>query len=129
MGLVKMENLRDYWSKSPLYDIALPRQQMSRNRFEILLAMWHFADNTEANGNRLHKIENILNMSIKKFKEAFTPGEEVCIDESVIPFRGRLVFRTYNPRKRHKIRYKDLQAVFGKRIHLEFQSLRWTRPK
>lgn len=114
MGLVKMENLRDYWSKSPLYDIALPRQQMSRNRFEILLAMWHFADNTEANGNRLHKIENILNMSIKMFKEAFTPGEEVCIDESVIPFRGRLVFRTYNPRKRHKYGIKIYKLCSGK---------------
>lgn len=55
MGLVQLPNLRDYWSKSQLYNMDLPRKTMSRNRFELLLKMWHFADNTLAGTNRLHK--------------------------------------------------------------------------
>lgn len=31
-----------------------------------------------------------------------TPSEVMCIDESVIPFTGRLFFKQYNKNKRHK---------------------------
>ncbi|XP_046677521.1 piggyBac transposable element-derived protein 4-like [Homalodisca vitripennis] len=102
MGLVKYLSLQDYWSKSPLYDNTLVRNAMSRNRFEILLRMWHFADYYEKGNNRLHKIENLMNMCIERFKEAYTPGNKICVDESMIAWKGRLVFRQYNPRKRHR---------------------------
>lgn len=114
MGLVKFQNLRDYWSKNMLYDIPLARNTMSRNRFELLLKMWHFSDNTMAGTNRLFKIENLLNMFIKRFKEAYTPGNTVCIDESMIPWRGRLVFRQYNPRKRHRYGIKLYKVCASK---------------
>lgn len=32
----------------------------------------------------------------------FTPDECLCVDESMIPFRGRIIFRQYNKSKRHK---------------------------
>ena len=32
----------------------------------------------------------------------YTPGEDLCIDESIVPFRGRIIFRQYNKQKRHK---------------------------
>lgn len=114
MGLVKLPNLRDYWSKNKLYDLQIPRNTMSRNRFELLLKMWHFADNTFAGTNRLHKIEHMMSLFIEKFKEAYTPGETVSIDESQIPWRGRLVFRQYNPRKRHRYGIKLYKLCAGK---------------
>lgn len=76
---------------------------MSRNRFEILLTMWHFADNNEAGNNCLHKIENLKDMFIQRFKDAYTPDIQMCVDESMILWQGRLSFRQYNPRKRHKL--------------------------
>jgi len=36
------------------------------------------------------------------FKGVFIPGENIVIDKSMIPRRGRLVFRQYNPQKSHK---------------------------
>jgi hypothetical protein len=36
------------------------------------------------------------------FQKAITPGEEVCIDETVVPFHGRLYFEQYIPGKRFK---------------------------
>ncbi|XP_055910500.1 piggyBac transposable element-derived protein 4 [Eupeodes corollae] len=53
---------------------------MSRNRFQLLLKFIHFADNVSAR----------------------IPGEILAVDESMIPWRGRLQFRQYNPRKSHK---------------------------
>uniref|UniRef100_A0A0K8UNP3 PiggyBac transposable element-derived protein domain-containing protein n=1 Tax=Bactrocera latifrons TaxID=174628 RepID=A0A0K8UNP3_BACLA len=68
---------------------------MSRNRFEQLLTMFHTSDNeSQANLNdRLHKISNVLNMLQSMFKEAYVPENHVCIDESNVPFRGRIHFR------------------------------------
>lgn len=36
-----------------------------------------------------------------KFKEIYTPEQEICIDESNVRWRGRLSFRQYLPNKRH----------------------------
>ncbi|XP_054278181.1 piggyBac transposable element-derived protein 4-like [Macrosteles quadrilineatus] len=114
MGLVKLPNLRDYWSKNKIYDLQIPRNTMSRNRFELLLKMWHFADNNFAGTNRLHKIEHVMSLFIENFKQAYTPGETMSIDESQVPWRGRLVFRQYNPRKRHRYGIKLYKLCAGK---------------
>ena len=42
---------------------------------------------------------NDLNES---FRKHFTANENICIDESMVPFRGRIIFRQYNKQKRHK---------------------------
>ncbi|XP_045471831.1 piggyBac transposable element-derived protein 4-like [Harmonia axyridis] len=60
--------------------------------------------------------------------ETLTPNEEVVIDESMVPWRGRLVFRQYLPAKSHKYGVKiykvcttegytyDLRIYAGKNI-------------
>lgn len=89
MGLVKLLSLQDNWSMNDLYDLPLARNAMSRNRFEILLKlwhfadntlagnrfeillkMWHFADNTLAGTSRIYKIEKIMN----KFNSSIQKG-------------------------------------------------------
>jgi Transposase IS4 len=76
---------------------------MTRNRFQILLRNWHFADNANANvEDRTHKVKDLLTMLIAKFANARSPAEEIVVDESMIPFRGRLLFKQYLPGKAHK---------------------------
>lgn len=41
-------------------------------------------------------------MFIKNYQNVYTPGEKVCIDESLVAWRGRLIFRQYIPNKRAK---------------------------
>ncbi|KAF2902984.1 hypothetical protein ILUMI_03211, partial [Ignelater luminosus] len=43
MGLSKMPTLRSYWRKTPLCSNDISKI-LSRNRFELLLATWHFSD-------------------------------------------------------------------------------------
>lgn len=75
---------------------------LSRNRFEMLLGMLHFADNSINTNDRLSKISDLVNLLQLKFKEAYTPEEEICVDESNVPFPGRIFFRQYIPNKRHR---------------------------
>lgn len=65
------------------------RKVLSRNRFKLLLTMFYLSKNEEPVNpkDRLHKIFNFLNIFKQKFKLSFYPEEEVCIDESNVPFR------------------------------------------
>lgn len=103
MGLMHLPKLRDYWCTKRIYENGI-RKVMSRNRFELLLMMFHLSNNEELINpeDRLHKISKFLNMLEKNFKESYYPEEEVCIDESNVPFRGRIYFRQYLPNKRYK---------------------------
>lgn len=69
---------------------------MSRNRFELLLSHIHFQNNDVANqNNKLYKIQNILDLLNQKCKQWVIPSHDMCIDESMIAFQGRLVFKQY----------------------------------
>ncbi|XP_043493623.1 piggyBac transposable element-derived protein 4-like [Polistes fuscatus] len=94
MGIVNLPSLRLYWSQDPLFSHTFPRSVMSRDRFEILMRMLHFADNEAAvANNRLSKIQFVIDELNTNFQKYYDPPEVLCIDESLIPFRGRIVFR------------------------------------
>jgi len=102
MGLDKKPSLNDYWSKNLLYKNFVSKY-MSKNRFRAILSMFHFSDNeNSSNVDRLYKIKPLLDMMNNKFHKMYEPDESVCIDETMVPFRGRLNFRQYIPGKRHK---------------------------
>ena len=76
---------------------------MPRNRFEQLLANLHFADNASFDGSdRLYKISPFIALFNAACERIYKPGRDICIDESLVPFRGRIVFRQYIPNKRHR---------------------------
>jgi len=47
MGILKKPLIAQYWSKNHLYSTPLFGSVMSRNRFQLLLLMPHFNDNTQ----------------------------------------------------------------------------------
>ncbi|KAG5864095.1 hypothetical protein JTB14_010707 [Gonioctena quinquepunctata] len=69
----------------------------------MLLRMIHFSDReNETNNDRLYKIRPVLDMLNNSFQQTYTVGQEMVIDGSMIPWRGRLKFRQYIPTKSHK---------------------------
>jgi len=36
---------------------------------------------------------------VQKFRSVYSPKEELSLDEAMIPWKGHLTFRTYNPGK------------------------------
>lgn len=98
-----------YWSKSEIYSSLLAKA-MSRNRFEAILSSIHLSDNETAQpDDRLAKLISLIDTLISKFRDAINPPEEICIDESMIPFRGRLKFRQNVPNKRYRYGIKLLK--------------------
>lgn len=94
MGRVRLPKISDYWTNDKIIGQQFPRTIMSRNRLELLLRMLHFLQRDEENTtDRLHRVKDLLGVMNENFKKTYTPVQDLCIDESVVPFRGRLVFR------------------------------------
>lgn len=103
MGLVRMPKIQCYWSRNTVFYNKVCSATMSRNRFELLLRMWHFADNSIAQkGDRACKYKTLLEALLNRFQHVRNPNTVIAVDESMIPFRGRLGFRQYIPGKSHK---------------------------
>jgi hypothetical protein len=49
--------------------------------------------------SRSAKIQNLVDFLDSKFREFYTPGENLSVDESTIGYKGRIVFKCYNPQK------------------------------
>ena len=115
MGIVKLPALRDYWSGDTVFgDHPIGAAVIPRTRFESLLSNLHLADNISADkADRLYKIADFINEFNQRCQKIYRPGEEVCIDESLIPFRGRIIFRQYIPNKRHRYGIKAFK-LFSK---------------
>lgn len=105
MGLCRYPQLHTYWSTKSIYSNEMCKV-MSRNRFQLLLKHLHFSDNEEQSEDRLKKITPLIDMTKQIYKSTIVPGETVCIDETLVPFRGRLKFKQYIPNKKQKFGIK-----------------------
>ncbi|XP_026476403.1 uncharacterized protein LOC113382057 [Ctenocephalides felis] len=74
MGQVNKSNLNDYWPTGSLIETPVFGKVMPRNRFRQILQLLHFCNNDQT----------------------------LSLDEAIIPHRGRLSFRVYNPGKKSK---------------------------
>lgn len=84
---------------------------MPRNRSELILRFLHFSDNKRApNGGRIYKVRDLTNKLIENFQKIFEPEEYVAVNETMIPFRGRLIFRHYISGKAHKYGIKLFES-------------------
>lgn len=101
-GTIRVNRLEDYWKTSELFNINFFRKYMSRNRFMLILRNLHFIDNENDDNNRLNKIEPIVTYFNNKMTDIYEASKNLSLDESMVLFRGRLVFRQYIKNKRHK---------------------------
>jgi len=84
---------------------------MPRNRFDELVSILHFNNNTIAipdgqdGYNRLHKIQPIIDHFRGKFTETVVPETHQAIDEMMIPFKGHHGAKMYSrvPNKRQAL--------------------------
>ncbi|KAK2578823.1 hypothetical protein KPH14_002441 [Odynerus spinipes] len=101
MGQVGKGRLHDYWSTEPSIETPFFSKVMSRSRFMQILQSWHFGNNEDipTNSNRLVKVQLVINYFKNRFIDVYKPCQQLSLDECIIPWRGRLSFRTYNPAK------------------------------
>lgn len=102
MGPCTFPSIEHYWSTNKLYNVNFWRSHMSRNRFQLLLRYFHLVDNSIPSEDRLYKVRPILNHFNNIMRENYVPDKNICIDESMMLWRGRLFFRQYIKNKKHK---------------------------
>lgn len=104
MGLTAVPHINLYWSKDKKFHNEFITSLMPRDRFLLLLNCFHVSNNEEQRqpNDRLFKVRPLLSLLLNNFKAVIKPGKDLVVDESMIPFRGRLVFRQYLPNKSHK---------------------------
>ena len=109
MSLVPLFRSRLYWSAA--YGIEQVNSIMGRVRFEQIRKNIHFNDNSvmpiseDENFDRIFKIRLLLDHLRSKFK-TIPIDQKVCVDEQMVPFKGRSKLKQYVPSKPHKYGYK-----------------------
>jgi len=125
MGIVDKPDNRDYWARDPLLFTPFFGETMPRDRFELILRSLHFTNNEDETNahsqNKFKKLGNFFPKLLETFNNFITPGAFVCIDESLVKFKGRLSIKQYIPSKRARFGLKffmlvDCQTKFVVRV-------------
>lgn len=96
---------RSHWSNKFPFATSLFPSIMSGRRFELLMMFIHLNDSSKqpakesVSYDKLYKIRPLLDLIVKSFKQAYTPSQNIAIDESIIGFKGRLAWIQYMPKK------------------------------
>ena len=117
MGVINITRLNDYWSNYPLYKTYLWGKYMSWNRFYLLLRFWLFE--TEGTKEQLNKKAFSLNHLNNTMKRIYCPTEYLLVDESMVLWRGCLIFCQYIKGKKHKygVKFYELCESDGLILH------------
>ena len=99
MGIIKLPDLKDYWSTSNTTNVPFFRSVFSRNRFFQIYSTLH-AGNIDGS-LKCEKIQPFLNLLLPTFQSAYTPNQQIAIDESMIAFKGRVSCMQYMKGKPH----------------------------
>ena len=105
LGLTKRSSFGLYWSTDDYIEMPGFRRIMPRDRFLAILTFFHLVDNTlnvprdDPQHDKAFKVRSFVNMIIPAWQNHYTPGKELSIDESMIPFKGRSNIIQYMPAK------------------------------
>ena len=84
---------------------------MARNRFTEKLKFLHFVDNSnynanDANRDKLYKVRGVVEFLVDQFKNVYISTQHISIDEELLLWKGRLLFKQYIPSKRSRFEVK-----------------------
>jgi len=121
MGHDQRDCLKDYWSREQQYFTPFYSNTMVRDRFFHILRFLHFENNDnplnhdDPHYDRLWKIRNVSDTLNNKFYELYNPTEHLAVDEVIVLFKCRVIFRQYTPKKhkRFGIKIYKLCDAFG----------------
>ncbi|KAI8764698.1 piggyBac transposable element-derived protein 4 [Biomphalaria glabrata] len=109
MGINQRPALNDFFSTIDLFYTPFFGEFFNRDRFLILFST--MVHSGEANAEGKNKVEPFINKVIEKFNIAFTPHQQVSIDEMIVGFKGRWQYKLFNPYKPSKYHIKSFGLV------------------
>jgi len=111
MGHIVKDTLHDYWSRLKQIHTPFYGETMTGDRFLHIPRFLHFADNSRRPGpdgeyDRLWKIRTVFNTLNEAYPKFYNPSEHFRVDEVVVKFQVRVIFRQYIPKKRKRFGIK-----------------------
>nr|XP_022902691.1 piggyBac transposable element-derived protein 4-like [Onthophagus taurus] len=108
MPQTKKLNIQAYWTSDAYLSTPIFGRLMKRDRYLLILRLLHFVDNNiePVERDTLRKIRVIFDHLRTTFKNSFYPFQNLCIDESLMLYKGRVFFKQYIPSKRHRFGIK-----------------------
>lgn len=112
MGLNPLPSLRLYWSTDQNFTNHRISSIMTLKRFLKILRFLHLNDNEsmpkkgDEKFDRLYKIRPMITYLQTSFFNAYQPGKDIAVDESMVAFKGRTHLKQYMPQKPIKRGFK-----------------------
>lgn len=92
------ESSRSLWSDKCGRDIF--RATMSHKRFHQIVGALRFDDKlSRLRQDKLAAFRKVWDLWTHRLELLFNPGRDICVDEQLVPFRGRCKFKQYIPTK------------------------------
>jgi len=134
IGHTLNNTLHDYWSRLGQLHNPFYGETMTQDRFLHILCFLHFADNSQRPDNgegydRLWKLRTVFEKLNEAYVKFYSLSEHLAVDEVVVKFKGRVIFRQYIPKKRKHFSIKmyklcdesgyiyDMRVYFGRDSH------------
>ncbi|CAK1602485.1 unnamed protein product [Parnassius mnemosyne] len=106
-----MPSIESCFSEHFLLKTNIFRQLFSRHRYHSLCRALHFVNNATRtpDSHPIFPIEPIINHLNSRFQSAYIPKQEICIDESLTLWKGKLSFKQYIKNKAARLGIKTLE--------------------
>ncbi|XP_064646143.1 piggyBac transposable element-derived protein 4-like [Lineus longissimus] len=100
MGIKQVSDYRDFWSQDTALRDEYITSKFPRRAYERLCRFIHCSNPNQVNANdRLDKVRPLITVLDRTFPAMFEPDSELSIDEAMVKFNGRLVWKQYMPKK------------------------------
>jgi hypothetical protein len=105
MGVINLPYVKEYWSQQFVHRVPFFGEVFTRKCFLQIFWMLHLETVSTSDHSlktRTQKVSNLLKYIDTRFREHSIPGQNLSVDESVVGFKGKISFITYNPKKSTK---------------------------
>ena len=117
-GVLKKNDIEcdEIWSPGSVHHSHFARATMSRNRFKLLCQNITFDDIDDRevryfSNPKFFKFNHVFDRFNENIFNCYEPGKDLCIDETLYPYRGRCQMRQYMPNKPNKYGLKYFNNV------------------
>ena len=105
MGHELKDTLHDYWSRLKQLHNLFYSETVTQDRFLNVLLFLHFADSSQRPDegeeyDQLWKLRTVFDKLNEAYAKFCNPLEHLVVDEVIVKFKGRDVFKQYIPKKR-----------------------------
>ena len=108
MGLVRKSCIEKYWDHGETVKTPFFGTYMGRNTFQAIMSNFQVSDSSmdlprnHPRHDRLFKVRPFVDMMDTNFLRSYKAGRDISVDEGCCPFKGRALFKCYNPSKPNK---------------------------